>query len=100
MGSITLRGVGVIAAAGPLFRNLDLTVADGDRIGLVAGNGGGKSTLLRCIAGSAEPTEGTIVRSRGLRVGVVEQDVPASLLDLPLAEALRRAIPAAERAAR
>ena len=99
MGSIILRRVGV-SFAGPLFQNLDLTIADGDRIGLVAGNGGGKSTLLRCIAGLAEPTTGDIVRSRGMRVGHVEQDVPASLLDLTLAEALRRAIPPAERDSR
>ncbi|WP_374444956.1 ATP-binding cassette domain-containing protein [Stella sp.] len=98
MGQISLRAVTFVGAA-PLFRNLDLVVADGDRVGLVAGNGGGKSTLLRCLAGAAEPTAGEIVRSRGLRVGLVEQDVPQPLLDLPLEEAVRRAIPAGERAA-
>ncbi len=74
-----------------------LTIGDADRIGLIAGNGGGKTTLLRCLAGLAEPTTGDIVRSRGMRVGYVEQDVPANLLSLPLAEAIRRALPAAER---
>ncbi|BBK34480.1 ATPase subunit of ABC transporter with duplicated ATPase domains [Stella humosa] len=96
MGSISLRNVGVTVAE-PLFQNLDLVIADGDRIGLVAGNGGGKSTLLRCLAGQAEPSAGTIIRSRGLKVGFVEQDVPANLLDLPLAEMVRRAIPPADR---
>ena len=70
-----------------------LTIGDTDRIGLIAGNGGGKTTLLRCLAGLAEPTAGEIVRSRGMRVGYVEQDVPDNLLDLPLAEAIRRALP-------
>ena len=68
MGSISLNSAGVIATA-PLFSNLSLVVADGDRVGLVAGNGGGKTTLLRCIAGTQQPTSGEIVRSRGLRIG-------------------------------
>src|SRR5271166_1863878 len=95
MPSISLRDVGVLTPH-PLFQNLTMTIGDADRIGLIAGNGGGKTTLLRCLAGLAEPT-GDIVRSRGMRVGYVEQDVPANLLNLPLAEAIRRALPAADR---
>jgi ATPase subunit of ABC transporter with duplicated ATPase domains len=96
MGSIILREVGV-SAGKPLFQDLSFTLADGDRLGLVAGNGAGKSTLLRCLAGLAEPSAGSISASRGLRVALVAQDVPASLLELPLAEALRRALPPEER---
>ncbi|HME22207.1 MAG TPA: ABC-F family ATP-binding cassette domain-containing protein [Acetobacteraceae bacterium] len=96
MPSISLRDVGVLTPH-PLFQNLTMTIGDADRIGLIAGNGGGKTTLLRCLAGLAEPTTGDIVRSRGMRVGYVEQDVPANLLNLPLAEAIRRALPAADR---
>ncbi|HEY4164391.1 MAG TPA: ABC-F family ATP-binding cassette domain-containing protein [Dongiaceae bacterium] len=95
MGSIVLRNVGVVASR-PLFQNLTFTLADGDRLGLVAGNGGGKSTLLRCLAGLTEPSHGIITMSRGLRMVLVEQDIPAPLLDLPLADALRRSIPAEE----
>ena len=57
MGSIILREVGVTAGK-PLFQDLSFTLADGDRLGLVAGNGAGKSTLLRCLAGLAEPSAG------------------------------------------
>ncbi|HEV7718583.1 MAG TPA: ABC-F family ATP-binding cassette domain-containing protein [Arsenicitalea sp.] len=96
MASIALRNVGVIATS-QLFENLSFVVGEGDRIGLVAGNGGGKTTLLRCLAGLSEPTQGEIVCSRGLRIGYVEQDVPAPLLDLSLHEAIRRALPPAER---
>jgi ATPase subunit of ABC transporter with duplicated ATPase domains len=96
MGSIILRDVGVTAGH-QLFQDLSFTLADGDRLGLVAGNGAGKSTLLRCLAGLAEPTQGSISTSRGLRVALVAQDVPTNLLDLPLADALRRAIPPDER---
>ncbi len=98
MGTISLRDVGVHSPR-PLFQDLTFNLAPGDRIGLVAGNGGGKSTLLRCVAGQAEPDAGSITRSRGLRLGIVEQDVPAALLDLTLAEAVRRALPPAARAA-
>ena len=95
MPSISLRDVGVLTPH-PLFQHLTMTIGDADRIGLIAGNGGGKTTLLRCLAGHAEPTTGDIVRSRGMRVGYVEQDVPATLLNLPLAESIRRALPTAE----
>ena len=55
MGSISLNSAGVIATD-PLFANLNLVIGEGDRVGLVAGNGGGKTTLLRCIAGTQELT--------------------------------------------
>ena len=96
MPTISLRDVGVLSPH-PLFQNLSLVIGDADRIGLIAGNGGGKTTLLKCLAGVIEPTAGDITRSRGMRVGYVEQDVPRNLLSLPLAEAIRRALPAAER---
>lgn len=96
MASLTLRNVGAVAQT-PLFSNLSLTIGERDRLALVAGNGAGKSTLIRCLAGIAEPTSGDIVRARGMRVGLVEQDVPADLLDVSLHEALCRALPVAER---
>jgi ATPase subunit of ABC transporter with duplicated ATPase domains len=96
MTLISLRGLGVVSPR-PLFANLDLAIAAGDRIGLVAGNGAGKTTLLRCIMGDLEPGTGEITRKRGLRLGFVAQDVPANLLDLPMAEAIRRGLAPAER---
>src|SRR5690606_5642641 len=91
MGSISLSSAGVTASA-PLFSDLNLVIADGDRVGLVAGNGGGKTTLLRCVAGLQSLTTGDIVRSRGLRIGFVEQDVPDRLAPLPLREAVLDAL--------
>jgi ATPase subunit of ABC transporter with duplicated ATPase domains len=70
MPTINLRDVSVLSPH-PLFQNLSLTIGDADRIGLIAGNGGGKTTLLKCLAGVIEPTTGDIVRSRGMRVGYV-----------------------------
>src|SRR5262245_18185869 len=96
MGTISLRDVSLLAPA-PLFQNLNLVIGDGDRLGLVADNGAGKTTLLKCLAGILEPTAGEVIRSRGLRIGMVEQEVPANLLDLSFSELVRRALPPAER---
>jgi ATPase subunit of ABC transporter with duplicated ATPase domains len=95
---IALRNLGVLHPD-PLFRDLSLVLGKGDRLGLVAGNGAGKTTLLRIVAGTAEATHGDVTRPRGLRLGHVEQDLPPGLRELTLAEAVRRAIPAADREA-
>jgi ATP-binding cassette subfamily F protein 3 len=50
---------------------------DGDKIGLVGANGSGKSTLLRILAGIDAPDAGNLVRSRGARVGYVDQEAPS-----------------------
>jgi ATPase subunit of ABC transporter with duplicated ATPase domains len=92
MTLITLRSLGVTLGA-PLFADLSLTIGKGDRIGLVAANGRGKSTLLRCIAGTGEPTTGDVTRARGTRVGLVEQEIPPGLLDRTLYGAVLSALP-------
>lgn len=96
MGSISLRNAGLVATD-TLFSNLNIVIGDGDRVGLVAGNGRGKTTLLRAMAGQAELSEGEIVRSRGLVVGYVEQDMPAGSMELTLYEAILMALPPEER---
>ncbi|MDG1738730.1 MAG: ABC-F family ATP-binding cassette domain-containing protein [Paracoccaceae bacterium] len=77
----------------PLFTNLNLTISKSDRIGLVAANGRGKSTLLGCLMGSIEHTKGEITRARGLRVGYVKQNVPEDALTLTLYDWVLAALP-------
>ena len=96
MTLINIRNLGVTLSA-PLFSQLNLVVNAGDRIGLVAANGRGKSTLLRCIAGAMEAGEGEITRSRGLTVGYVEQDVPEALMDRPFYAAVLEMLSADQR---
>jgi ATPase subunit of ABC transporter with duplicated ATPase domains len=65
---------------------------DDARTALVGENGVGKSTLLKCLAGEEELNRGKIVRSRGLRVGYLPQEVPPGLAKLPVREVLRRSL--------
>ena len=53
---------------------VSLGVGGGDRIGVVGRNGGGKTTLLRVLAGSREVDTGRVARTGGLTVGVLTQD--------------------------
>ena len=45
----------------PLFSDLSFSLEPGDRLGLIAANGRGKSSLLRCLAGALAPTAGTVM---------------------------------------
>src|SRR5262245_7078515 len=97
MTLVNIRNLGMTLST-PLFAQLNLVVNPGDRIGLVAANGRGKSTLLRCIAGLIEATEGEITRSRGVTIGYVAQDVPAALVDTPFRTVVLEALPAESQA--
>ena len=92
MAIIHTNALGVTLGA-PLFSDLNLTISKTDRIGLVAANGRGKSTLLACLAGQRGQTYGEITRARGLRVGYVKQDVPAEALALTLYDCVLTALP-------
>lgn len=63
----TPTGVTIIKA----LRNLNFTIRDGDRVGLIGRNGSGKSTLLRVLAGIYEPTGGCIT-VQGKAVALLE----------------------------
>jgi ATP-binding cassette subfamily F protein 3 len=52
---------------------VSLSLAPGDRIGLLGLNGAGKSTLVRALAGDLDPLSGKITASRGLQVGYFAQ---------------------------
>ncbi|MDE7397880.1 MAG: ATP-binding cassette domain-containing protein, partial [Muribaculum sp.] len=56
-----------------LFADVTFGVFEGDKIGIIAKNGTGKSTLLRIIAGTEAPDSGTVIFRNGLRVGMLEQ---------------------------
>ncbi|PTE21243.1 ABC transporter [Cereibacter changlensis JA139] len=93
MSLIALKDLSLTRTA-TLFAGLDLNIAKGDRLGLVAANGRGKSSLLRILAGQEEPTTGSLIRARGLVAAFAPQDPPAHLLPMTLHEAVRDALDA------
>jgi ATP-binding cassette subfamily F protein uup len=58
----------------PLFRNVSLSIQDGDRLGLIGPNGSGKSTLLQILAGNIAPDSGDLVLRGKTRLVYVPQD--------------------------
>ena len=56
-----------------LFEDISFSIAEGQRVGLVARNGTGKSTLLSIIAGNEGYDEGSIIYRKGIKVGFLEQ---------------------------
>jgi len=71
-----------------ILRGVSLQLNPGEHVGLVGRNGTGKTTLLRLIAGSEAPDSGAVERPRGLRLGVLDQQVDfsgaATVLDAAL----------------
>lgn len=57
-----------------LFGDITFGVDEGDKIGIVARNGTGKSTLLRVIAGQESADSGIVIFRNGVRVGFLPQD--------------------------
>jgi ATPase subunit of ABC transporter with duplicated ATPase domains len=57
-----------------LFSGVSLQLQAGKRYGLVGGNGSGKTTFLRILAGEEPPSEGSINLPRKVRVGFLRQD--------------------------
>ncbi len=62
----------------PLLDDVSLGVAEGERIGVVGRNGGGKSTLLRVLAGAESPDAGRVTHTGSLALGMLAQ---AELID-------------------
>src|SRR6266542_2734834 len=62
-GTVALRGVHVGYGAQAVLAGVDLIVGPGDRVGVVAPNGVGKSTLLRVLAGDLVPEAGSVTRA-------------------------------------
>jgi ATP-binding cassette subfamily F protein uup len=70
---VNLENVSLAYGTRTVLDSVSLGVADGDRIGVVGANGGGKSTLLRMITGREPPDSGRVTRTGGVHIGFVDQ---------------------------
>ena len=82
-----MENAGFYYGATRVFEGVSFLLDDA-RTALVGENGAGKSTLLKCLTGEFELNAGQVVRSRGLRVGSVPQDVPEGLAGQTVREVL------------
>ena len=71
---LQIEGLSKSFGALVLFENISFSVEERQRIGLIARNGKGKSTLLKIIAGGENYDSGSIVFRKDLRVGYLEQE--------------------------
>jgi ATP-binding cassette subfamily F protein 3 len=61
-------------AGNPLFTSISWHLKKGERVALVGENGDGKSTLMKIVAGLAEPSSGEIQFARGAKASYLPQD--------------------------
>lgn len=76
MSQLSLRGASFSWAGPQLLDEVDLEIEAGERIGLVGRNGAGKSTLMKLLTGEVEPDHGEVLRSSGLSIASLTQEVP------------------------
>ena len=71
-----------------LFRDLDLVIKKGSRVGLVGANGSGKTTLLRMIVGEEDSDRGQIQIDKKISIGYLPQEITATSQETILHEVL------------
>lgn len=91
---LTIREL-TIGFRGPsLLDAVSCTIEPGQRIGLLGRNGAGKTTFMRLLSGQVEPDHGEIIRAPGVRVALLQQDVPQDVQGT-IAEIVARGLPVA-----
>ena len=75
---ISTDGVHLVAGTQVLLDDVSLGVLDGERIGVLGRNGGGKTSLLRVLMGSRDVDAGRVLRPAGVTMGMLAQ---ADVLD-------------------
>src|SRR5215472_7819520 len=89
MSRLTATNVSVSFGSVVVLDEVSVSIGAGDRIGIIAPNGVGKSTLLKVLAGELEPDSGTVVRAPAtttvFRLGQEPDIRPAESLSAHLA---------------
>ena len=70
---VQAEGISVAWDGDSLFKDMDLSIQRGERIGIVGPNGSGKTTLARCLLGEVEPDTGSVRLGSRLNIGWYRQ---------------------------
>ncbi len=73
---LAFRDVSLRLGSTVLLDTANFTIETGERVCLIGRNGAGKSTLMRVASGEVKPEEGEVVRTTGVKIARLEQDVP------------------------
>ncbi len=76
MALIHLKNISLAFGIAPILDNVDFTLNQGELVCLIGRNGEGKSTLFKLINGDLKPDNGEIIIDSGVKVAMLEQDVP------------------------
>ena len=71
---ISTNGITLRVGKKALFEDVSIKFTEGNCYGVIGANGAGKSTFLKILSGSLEPTSGTVSITPGQRISVLEQD--------------------------
>jgi len=74
MNVFTAEGLAKAYNEKPLFKGIDFSLGEGQKMALIAANGSGKTTLMRILAGKETADEGRLSFRKDLRIGYLEQD--------------------------
>ena len=88
---LSCHGLGMSHGARTLFSDLDIHIAQGEKIGLIGANGSGKSTLLKILSGKLEPERGERMQKKNTTVVMVDQEPsfsPGATIRMELEQAL------------
>ncbi|MBU1611423.1 MAG: ATP-binding cassette domain-containing protein, partial [Proteobacteria bacterium] len=93
MARITVQGLSKSFDGVDLFGGLSFEVQPGMRLAVAGPNGGGKSTLLRILAGRSEPDSGQVSMAKGAMLGYVAQELDGPVLERNLLAWVLEALP-------
>jgi ATPase subunit of ABC transporter with duplicated ATPase domains len=71
---LTTANITMQFGAKPLFENISVKFGHGNRYGLIGANGCGKSTFMKILDGTLEPTAGNVSLTPNERIGTLQQD--------------------------
>ena len=71
---LSTANIAIQFGAKPLFENVSIKLADGNRYGLIGANGCGKSTFMKILGGDLEASAGEVMLQPGVRLGRLKQD--------------------------